>query len=179
MPMPVSSSRTILSVWLDPKAREIVESIAPDVWHRLDKVIDWSIPEPQRHHGDIDGEIQQLIEAELADKMSGAGTTETVSPGAVPLRTSMDSWNPIIAQSVAIDRFYLSDIPLHHSRIFIHIDDETFPDLTEPIDPYIQLKHMHLKERCGCKLIWIRPSDWADMDDDEKKEFIKNFVSLL
>jgi len=164
----------LLSVWLDPKADEICSSLAPEVWHRLDRLLDWSIPEPLRHHGDIAGEIQQLLEEVLT---SFGEEVETPPVGAIPLRTSMDSWSPLIAKSVAIDRFYLSDIPSSNSRLFVHIDDETFPDLTEPIDPYIQLKHMHIRDRCGCKLLWIRPSEWKEMDDEERRQFITLFVS--
>jgi len=163
----------VLAVHIDSKAKAIIDSIAPDVWHRFDRLLDWTIPEPQRIHGTTDGEIQQLVD-EAFGKEGAEDTMSTSQPLALP--NSIADWTREIAQSVAADRFYLPDISSVHGRVFVHIDDETFPDCVEgPIDPFIQIKHQQITQ-CGYKLVWIREQEWLELEDDEEK---RNWLKSL
>jgi hypothetical protein len=159
----------ILSMFLDEKARAIPESLSPVVLEKLDKFLDWSVPEPQRHHGMVSGEIQQILsESELGYLLSEERINQ---PLAV---CSLSNWTPAIAASVAIDRFYVSDIPC--AKFFFHIDDETYPDISEgPLDPFLQVKHLHVKQ-CGLKVVWVRELEWSELTFDEKVEFLKKFI---
>ena len=163
----------LLAVQIDPKATAIVESIAPTVWHRFDKLLDWSIPEPQRIHGTTDGEIQQMLDEEREEN-------DTQSEGissSLCVPKSMTDWTPDIARTVAMERFYLPDIVDVGGKIFVHVDDETFPDCSEgPIDPYLQVKHMQIAQ-CGYKLVWIREQEWLNLEDEaEKREWLKSVL---
>lgn len=152
----------VIGIYLDEKARPIPDSISPVVLTKLDMMLDWSIPEPQRHHGLIAGEIQQLLG-------SDKGEDNSVLP--LPVGSIAD-WQVSTAASAAIDRFYVSDVPIDSRRIFFHIDNETYADVVEgPLDPYLQVKHAQII-KSGLKLIWVRECDWIDMEWKEKQEFI-------
>lgn len=154
--------QTVLAMFLDEKARAIPESISPVVLTKLDMLLDWSVPEPQRHHGLIAGEIQQILG-------SDTGEDNTGSPVAIG---SIADWKQATAASAAVDRFYVSDVPIDSRRVFFHIDDETYADAVDgPLDPYLQVKHAQII-KCGLKLVWVRECDWMDMEWEEKEEFI-------
>ena len=157
----------VISLFLDEKAKQITESISPIVLGKLDKFLDWSVPEPQRHHGLVAGEIQQLISVDESDMVM----KQPVAVG------SIADWTRESALSVAVDRFYVSDVLCSDPKLFVHIDDETYPDIIEgPLDPYLQVKHLHLRT-CGMKLVWIREQEWLELEDEEKKELITNIHS--
>jgi hypothetical protein len=160
--------QVVLSLFIDEKARAIPETVSPVVLTRLDKLFDWSLPEPQRHHGMIAGEIQQIL------SLSPNEVTVS-SKGPVPV-TSIADWTVETAKSVGIDRFYINDVPTD-SNLFFHIDDETYIDISEgPLDPYLQVKHTQVK-KCGMKLVWVRELEWLELDENEKKEFILSHVA--
>jgi len=166
--------QVILAVHLDPKARAIVESISPTVWQRFDKLLDWTIPEPQRIHGSTDGEIQQLIDERFAEEVSE--NEQSVSHSS-SIPKSISDWTQEIARIVAMERFYLPDIGGLTGKIFVHVDDETFPDCSEgPIDPFLQIKHMQIAQ-CGYKLVWIREQEWLSLEDEEdKRQWLKSVL---
>ena len=157
----------IISVFSDDKAKDIINSASPVLWDRLDRLLDWSMPEPLRHHGMIAGEVQEILE-DLIDDIEAVSQSD-----AIP---RLGDWNKQVATCVAMDRFYLADVPVERRRVFVHIDDETFPDLIEgPIDPYLQLKHAHVLG-AGWKLVWIREAIWMGMSGEERGEFIRALV---
>jgi hypothetical protein len=152
----------ILAVFIDVKAKSIIDSIAPTVWHRFDKLIDWTIPEPRRIHGTVGEEIQAMISEE---------SESTVSSVTIP--SSIADWTREVAKTVAMDRFYISDVSGCPERMFIHIDDETFPDCTDgPIDPYLQIKHSQIGQ-CGFRLVWIREHEWDDKERERVRDLLK------
>ena len=159
----------ILSLFIDDKARDIATAISPTVLARLDKLVDWSVPEPQRHHGLVAGEIQQLTSA--ADMQEGDNDESVGKMKPLPV-LPLSEWTRDLAVSVAMDRFYETDVPIDGRKVFVHIDDETYPDLDEgPIDPYLQLKHSQIS-RCGYKIVWVREAEWLDSSWEDKKDFI-------
>lgn len=160
--------QVILSLFLDEKARDIVSSVSPVVLGKLDRMFDWSVPEPQRHHGMIAGEIQQIL-----SEMEPMNYPLVKSPPVVV--GSLADWNPETAASVAMDRFYVPDVGCE-AKIFFHVDDETYPDVVDgPLDPYLQLKHAHVR-KCGWKLVWVREQEWLELEESEKKDFIKSHL---
>jgi hypothetical protein len=160
--------QVILSLFLDEKARTIVEAISPVVLAKLDRMFDWSIPEPQRHHGMIAGEIQQILSEVNGDENEN-------SLDKLSVVGSIADWTSETAASVAMQRFYVSDVSTD-KKVFFHIDDETYPDVLEgPLDPYLQLKHLHVR-KCGWKLVWVREQEWLELEDSEKKEFIMSHL---
>ena len=153
----------ILSVVIDVKAKAIVESIAPTVWHRFDKLIDWTVPEPLRVHGSLVAEIQGMISEE----------SESVKFEVTSVPRSISEWTSEDAKTVAMDRFYISDIVGCPGNTFIHIDDETFADCADgPIDPYLQIKHAQIRE-CGYQLVWIREHEWDDHARERVGDLLK------
>ena len=161
----------MISLFLDEKAKEIVSAISPAVLARIDKLLDWTMPEPLRHHGMVAGEIQQLV-AELT-----CDASEDISETKFAPLLDLTDWTTDSAKSVAMDRFYLSDVPVEGSKkLFVHIDDETYPDIEEgPIDPYLQLKHTQIG-KCGYQVIWVRKPEWLNGEWEEKKQFISMFL---
>lgn len=159
----------VIGLFIDEKADGIISSISPVVLGKLDKIIDWSVPEPQRHHGDIAGEIQHIL-ATIGSSIQESGRNHPI-----PLPSLVD-WNKETALSAAMDRFYSSEVD-SVKKIFFHIDDETYVDATEgPVDPFLQVKHAQIT-KCGFKLVWVREADWSEWDREEKIDFITRSVS--
>ena len=157
----------IIGLFIDEKAEGIISSISPVVLGKLDKFIDWSVSEPQRHHGDIAGEIQHILAT------IGSPVQES-ERNPIPL-PSLADWSRETALSAAMDRFYASEVD--SGKIFFHIDDETYVDATEgPVDPFLQVKHAQIT-KCGYKLVWVREADWTEWDREEKIDFITRSTS--
>jgi hypothetical protein len=162
----------ILSLFIDPKAADILTSVAPDLLDRIGSHLDWSELEPQRHHHDIAGEIEQLISDNL-DSTTGAGDA------ILPVPPRIYSWSFSTARDIVLNRFYMSDATVAGVPVFVHIDDETFADLSDgPIDPYIQIKHAQI-ERCGWKVLWVRETEWEAMDDEGRRDLVKRGIGRL
>jgi hypothetical protein len=165
------TKQVLLSLFLDEKAHAITEAISPVVLAKLDTFIDWSAAETQRHHGRTAGEIQQIF-GEL-EQTEDADNSVTRKPASLK---PLADWTRDTAVSVAMDRFYVSDVPVNDSkRLFIHIDDETYPDVSDgPLDPFLQLKHAHV-QKCGYRVMWVREQDWMDSEWEEKVEYVKSY----
>lgn len=150
----------VLSLFLDDKASELLASLSPVLLTRIDKLLDWNLQEPSRNlPGDVVGEISEILQEHSYNA--------NITP--VP---KLPDWSRNHAQTVALNRFYRSDVEADEN-LFIHIDDETFPDLDEgPIDPFLQLKHLQVRQ-AGAKLVWVRPAVWEDLNGEEKVGFIK------
>ena len=157
--------QAILSLFLDPKAIEIINSVSPTTLHALDKLVDWTLPEPQRHLSEVAGEVQSFLH-EIEDEEEHS----IQKPLAVP--ESLTSWTRETAVSVAMDRFYVGDAIDPSRKILVHIDDETYPDVSEgPLDAFLQLKHAQIL-LCGWRVLWIREQEWLLSNADEKKRLV-------
>ena len=162
--------QAILSLFLDEKAHAVVQSVSPRVLKDLNELVDWSLPEPQRHHGQEAGEIQEILSStELGE--------DSNMHKAIVVPIDLADWTKEIASSVAMERFYSNDAIVEGKKIFVHFDDETYPDIREgPIDAYLQAKHMHVL-RCGWRLLWVRAHEWDALSSySEKQSFIQKLL---
>ena len=166
--------QSILALFLDPKARAVTDSVSPRVMEKLQALVDWTLPEPQRHQSEIEGEVQEII----SQQDIGLDHHEEKITKPLPLPTNLSDWNRETAVSAAMDRFYVGSLTFPERKIFVHVDDETYPDCDEgPLDAYLQLKHCQVVQ-CGWRLVWIRVNEWESLENyQEKKNWIDSLLS--